>query len=405
MHKPLVILSFSAATAISASASAQFSVQYLGQFGPAVTYRMNSSGQIAGDKQINSMTTAIRYTPGAEGVVARTIPAGSGMSFAVGINDAGACIGMISPDRGPSYAAIWDANNVLTPLAMPRGTWTYNTGTDINDANVACGYVTLALVGPDQQTGWRWTAANGYAMLPHLNGGNYAFARDINATGSICGYAGATEDDLMHAVVWDANNQLTDLGVPADASDSFAQAINNAGVVVGTTSNGRPWKYVPGTGMVSLPRYGNQPAFAMGVNNSGWVVGIAHNFGEPQTVVWDPSGTLHNIGENIVGDFYFPSDESIPLAINDNNDLVVRAYDFANACCDPVAVRLHFGFPVPCPADIDDNGSVNTDDLLLVIGAWGPCVNPNNCPADIDGSGLVNTDDLLLIVGGWGACP
>lgn len=62
-------------------------------------------------------------------------------------------------------------------------------------------------------------------------------------------------------------------------------------------------------------------------------------------------------------------------------------------------------FALPCPADVDDNGSVNTDDLLLLIGSWGACADPNNCPADIDGNDLVNTDDLLVIIGGWGACP
>jgi len=66
----------------------------------------------------------------------------------------------------------------------------------------------------------------------------------------------------------------------------------------------------------------------------------------------------------------------------------------------------------PCPADIapvgSPNGTVNVDDLLAVINAWGPCADSNNCPADIvppAGNDLVNVDDLLAVINGWGACP
>jgi hypothetical protein len=64
------------------------------------------------------------------------------------------------------------------------------------------------------------------------------------------------------------------------------------------------------------------------------------------------------------------------------------------------------GVATPCPADIDDNGQVNVDDLLAVISGWGPC---NNCAPDIhpppDGNNQVNVDDLLLVISSWGPCP
>jgi len=75
---------------------------------------------------------------------------------------------------------------------------------------------------------------------------------------------------------------------------------------------------------------------------------------------------------------------------------------------------------IPCVADLAPPGSppgtpagdgtVNVDDLLAVINAWGPCTNPTpgNCPADIapvGGNDLVNVDDLLAVINAWGACP
>ena len=55
--------------------------------------------------------------------------------------------------------------------------------------------------------------------------------------------------------------------------------------------------------------------------------------------------------------------------------------------------------------DLDDNGVVNTADLLLLFASWGPCGDcklPGDCPADFDGNCVVNTSDLLILFANWG---
>ena len=52
-----------------------------------------------------------------------------------------------------------------------------------------------------------------------------------------------------------------------------------------------------------------------------------------------------------------------------------------------------------CPWDLDDNGTVNTNDLLALFAQWG-----TDGPADFDGSGVVNTVDLLILFANWGPC-
>ncbi|MCP3905347.1 MAG: hypothetical protein GY715_17100 [Planctomycetes bacterium] len=54
-----------------------------------------------------------------------------------------------------------------------------------------------------------------------------------------------------------------------------------------------------------------------------------------------------------------------------------------------------------CPADVNDDGSVNFADILDVIGSWGPCPG---CPADVDGNGTVDFGDILDVIGAWGPC-
>ena len=62
-------------------------------------------------------------------------------------------------------------------------------------------------------------------------------------------------------------------------------------------------------------------------------------------------------------------------------------------------------FPVACPADVDGSGQVDFDDLLAVLGAWGPydpC--PPYKPEDVDQDCDVGFDDLLAVLGAWGDC-
>jgi len=58
---------------------------------------------------------------------------------------------------------------------------------------------------------------------------------------------------------------------------------------------------------------------------------------------------------------------------------------------------------LPCPADVDGDGSVGFTDLLLILGAFGPC--GTTCAEDVDDDGTVGFTDLLLVLTNWGACP
>ncbi|MAG24343.1 hypothetical protein CMI47_02080 [Candidatus Pacearchaeota archaeon] len=57
---------------------------------------------------------------------------------------------------------------------------------------------------------------------------------------------------------------------------------------------------------------------------------------------------------------------------------------------------------IECPADINDDGIVDTQDLLIVISQWG--AECNDCEGDINGDGNVDTTDLLLVISNWGPC-
>ena len=58
-----------------------------------------------------------------------------------------------------------------------------------------------------------------------------------------------------------------------------------------------------------------------------------------------------------------------------------------------------------CIGDIDNNGVVDTNDVLAVIGSWGECPDEGECPADVDLSYVVDVSDLLWVIGQFGDCP
>jgi hypothetical protein len=55
----------------------------------------------------------------------------------------------------------------------------------------------------------------------------------------------------------------------------------------------------------------------------------------------------------------------------------------------------------PEQADLNDDGSVDIGDLLIVILDWG-CNEPLLCHGDATQDGLCDADDLIAVVSNWG---
>ena len=67
----------------------------------------------------------------------------------------------------------------------------------------------------------------------------------------------------------------------------------------------------------------------------------------------------------------------------------------------PIVDMGAFELSSGCPENLDGNGEINFNDLLLLLAAWGNCPG---CPEDIDGSGDVGFSDTLLLLAAWGTC-
>jgi hypothetical protein len=66
--------------------------------------------------------------------------------------------------------------------------------------------------------------------------------------------------------------------------------------------------------------------------------------------------------------------------------------------------------PNTCTHDLNANGNVDVNDMVMIIMSWGECPQPcpPGCVGDIapapSGDCAVNADDLLAVITNWGPC-
>jgi hypothetical protein len=60
--------------------------------------------------------------------------------------------------------------------------------------------------------------------------------------------------------------------------------------------------------------------------------------------------------------------------------------------------------PDSCPADLNDDGNVNVQDMVALILDWGCVDPPGPCAGDVNGDGVVNVQDLVQLILAWGVC-
>jgi hypothetical protein len=122
--------------------------------------------------------------------------------------------------------------------------------------------------------------------------------------------------------------------------------------------------------------------------------GAAYTWPSTPQMVADVQGWLDAPGENF------------GWLLMGNEDVVQTAKKFASRESSQVQFRpaLTIEFDA-CPWDLDGDGDVGVTDLLLLLGAFGPCEPGEICPADFDGDGAVGVTDLLALIGRFGPCP
>ncbi len=207
---------------------------------------------------------------------------GTSRSFGDGINASGAVVGYGGYDE-VRQAFIWEAGSGLRPLGtlVPGGE---SIAHDVNGNGIVVGEATTARY---VFHAFLWDGL-GMTDLGSLGGRDaFSAAHDVNVSRQVVG-GSWTRKGPMHAFIWQGK-RMKDLGVPPGLDESYAEAINNAGVVVGrawgATSAEHAFVY-DGT-MRDLGTFDAFQGGASDINDDGTIVGYRKaNPGYPRAVVY-----------------------------------------------------------------------------------------------------------------------
>ncbi len=174
---------------------------------------------------------------------------------------------------------------------------------------------------------------------------------------------------------WDGFGELIPLAVAVPVEDAIAldaDADNDMDIVITAPESDTP--------LLLLRNDGGAGAMAGGLSGLTWSKQAMN------------SGTLPNkvAGGDLDGK-------------NDDDDWVIGIGGTTTLRGNPSGLmeQTNIQFTASCPGDLNGDGQVAIQDMLLLIAAWGKC---EGCGADINGDGVVDIQDVLLLIAAWGDC-
>lgn len=262
---------------------------------------INDTGKIVGMSDSSTGRRTVEWVNGQMTIL--PVPGLSGDSIPTDVNDSGEIAGYyaVGSQRQGIY---WNASNTPFFLSgVPGGSGLSTTALAINNSGLIVGKSTLA---PTFHThGVIWLGSSFQTDLGFAGTGTGCIPADINDAGVVVGLA-AFSSTAVHAFRWQAG-QFTNLGTwPGAGAATDAYAINNAGTIVGKSSNvASVWK----NGVVTaLPMPPGVSAFtaAIDINDAGDIiatgpvsfpieVGVLWRNGQPINLGTLPGGTISRV--------------------------------------------------------------------------------------------------------------
>ena len=136
-----------------------------------------------------------------------------------------------------------------------------------------------------------WQQQGGMRDLGTLPGGDYSSAFALNDSGVVVGTSNTSTS--THAFSWTPAQGLQDLGTLPGANASSALAINNQGQIVG--SSGDHAALWSGGNIQDLGTLGGATSEAHGINNVGTIVGVSDTSSGPHAFLWQ-NGAMQDLG-------------------------------------------------------------------------------------------------------------
>ncbi len=305
---------------------------------------INSQGTVIGTSTVGDHTSLLNAWVWQGGVTQR-FPVAPGGTEGVGINDGNMILGNLLGNGNPIGAFLWTALN--GPQEIPLG-----RAMGLNGRGLAVGWVFDPGLADHAPAVWSPPGIPGQpAGLLRLSPGKPGEARAINFSGRVAGYVGGTSS-YYHATRWDGGVEQA-LGVEGalGAVASSANAINEAGDIVGRAdiipqAHGFLWH--DGTFTDLAPLVGSS-SWANGINDRGWVVGEAAPNGiSSHALLWrdgipfDLNALTPNLGSIILLEAFAVNNQGQIAGVawtgNNRHGFLLTPTDFVPAHVPPTVV-------------------------------------------------------------------
>ncbi|MBU3683704.1 MAG: hypothetical protein FGM39_06800 [Phycisphaerales bacterium] len=340
----------------------------------------------------------------------------AGGAGSAGVSDDGTRIGytILSPQTGKTEGAFYE-------IASGQTTSIGNFGYSCDLSATSCWGVSgdgNSMVG----LGWhlncgarayRFTATGGLVDLGSTVAGSASRANACNANATvIAGWQDSTSGARQGAVWINGVQQLITTQTGATLGEAGGVSADGTWIIgQGASSNSfRGWRWSQATGYQALPAspIPTLPrTFPTAISADGSRILLFYRTQFPPSTggegyMWingtiTPLETLAaQAGIELTPDIRM----ALPLGMSRDGYTIVGT---ARTAAGVQGFILDLPRPAQCPADFNDDGAVNGDDLGVMLGAWGACPS-GACEADLNDDGAVNGDDLGELLGAWGAC-
>lgn len=299
-------------------------------------------------------------------VPAQYTPVAIGASDATAVNGAGQVVGSASPSLGaPRRAFFWNGSSInwlnfvgyststanavngakVVGTANPTGTFTpkgylYDGGSTTwlpTLGGASCNPLSVnasgIVVGASQDAGGLMKAfAYAGGVITNLGtlGGPTSAAMDVNGNGQIVGHSRISASNGISRAFLHNGTSMNALSGLWDGGSSFAFAVNDNGLVVGTAEEGGVRKPVFWSGG-QISKISNNPGQTSDINNSGSMVGY-YSVGSTMTAFFYKNGQLIDLNSKLPAGSGWRLYRAV--SINETGHIVcIGLYNGAPAAC------------------------------------------------------------------------
>jgi len=368
---------------------------------------------VVGDVDVGTFgSNGFRWTE-EEGIVLLDPPADSEniVTIVHGVSADGAVVvGVHNDGRGPQ-AFRWTFETGMVLLGdLPGGPVLAHAYAASHDGSVVVGFGTSE--HSELYEAFRWTSQTGMVGLGDLPGLSFSsWAQDITPDGSVI-VGESIGERGVEAFRWTSERGMRGIGHFPGGSWTSGCAVSVDGrtlVGAGVSSNG--WEAFRWAeeerivGLGDLPG-ANFQSFAWDVSGDGRVViGLGYPEGPPHNAfIWDPERGMRSLADALTYEYGLDISEwwvIAATAISADGRTIVGGAVHRSIPDDTSHGFVAFLGDPPCPADLNDDRTIDERDLMVLLGSFGL-----DARGDTDNDADTDLTDLAVLLSVYGTpCP